>query len=82
MKLKASESDACSDSKSETDKGNDKGKHIIDVKLSAIVATTKIHKDESKDPEEGELLFHSHMWVKGSLLQFIVNSRRKRTSFQ
>ena len=37
--LKASESDACSDFESELDKGNDKGKHIIDAKPNATVVT-------------------------------------------
>ena len=72
--MKASESDACSDSESEPDKGNDRGKHIIDVEPNATVATTKIQKEEPKDPKEVERLFHSKMWVKGSPLQFIVNS--------
>ena len=40
--MRASESDACSDSKSEPDKGNDKGKQIIDAEPNATVATTKI----------------------------------------
>jgi len=40
--LKASESDACSDSESEPDKGNDKGKQIIDVETNATISTTKI----------------------------------------
>ena len=74
VELKASESNACYDSKSETDKGNDKGKHIIDVEPSATVATTKIQKDEPEDPEEWEQLFHLQMWVKGSPLRFIVDS--------
>jgi hypothetical protein len=72
--LKASESDACSDSELETDKGNDRGKHIIDAELNATIATTKIQKEEPEDPEEAECLFHSKMWVKGSPLQFIVDS--------
>ena len=38
------------------------------------MATTKIQKNEPKDPEEGECLFHSQMWVKDSPLQFIVES--------
>ena len=42
VKLKAPESDAISDPELEPDKGNDKGKNIIDVDPSAIVATTKI----------------------------------------
>ena len=80
--LKVSKSDECSDSESEPDKGNDKGKQIIDVKPNAIVATMKIQKEEPKDPEEEECLFHSQMWVKGSPLQFIATSRAKRTSFK
>jgi hypothetical protein len=72
--LKASESDACSDSESEPDKGNDRGKQIIDAEPNATVATMKIQKEEPEDPEEAERLFHSKMWVKGSPLQFIVDS--------
>ena len=40
--LKSSESDACSDSESQPDKGNDKGKQIIDVDPNATVAIAKI----------------------------------------
>jgi hypothetical protein len=65
---KASESDACSNSKSEPNKGNDRGKQIIDANPNATVATTKIQKEEPEDPEEAECLFHSKMWVKGSPL--------------
>jgi hypothetical protein len=72
--LKASELDACSDFESEPDKGNDRGKQIIDAEPNTTVATTKIQKEEPKDPEEAERLFHSKMWVKGSPLQFIVDS--------
>ena len=72
--LKASESDACSNSESEPDKGNDRGKQIINVEPSATVATTKIQKEEQEYPEEAERLFHSKLWVKGSPLQFIVDS--------
>ena len=32
------------------------------------MAPTKIQKNESKDLEEREHLFHSQMWVKGSPL--------------
>jgi hypothetical protein len=42
-------------------------------KSSATVATTKIHPNELDEPEEGEHLFHSQMWVKGTLLHFIVD---------
>ena len=72
--LKALESNACSDSESELNMTNEKGKHLIDVEPNATIATTKIQKEELEDPEEEEHLFHSQMWVKGSLLQFIVNS--------
>eukprot|EP00253_Pinus_taeda_P002519 PITA_02519 len=72
--LKVSESDAGFDSESEPDKGNDKGKQIIDADPNDTIATAKIQKNEPKDPEEEERLFHSQMWVRGSLLQFIVDS--------
>jgi hypothetical protein len=72
--LKAYESDACSDSESKPDKGNDRGKQIIDVEPNAIIATTKIQKEEPEDSKEVERLFHSKMWVKGSSLHFIVDS--------
>ena len=42
VELKAFELDACSDSESEPDKGNDKEKMIIDADPSSTVATTKI----------------------------------------
>ena len=42
VEMRASESDACFASKSEPDKGNEKGKHIIDAEPNAIVATTKV----------------------------------------
>ena len=77
---KASESYACSNSQSEIHKGNEKGKQIINVEPSAIIATTKIQQDELKDLEEGERLFHSQMWVKGSMLQFIVDSISQKNS--
>ena len=73
-KIKASESYAYSDTESEPEKGNDRGKNIIDVEPNAIVASMKIQKEEPEDSEEDERLFHSQMWVKGSPLQFIVDS--------
>eukprot|EP00253_Pinus_taeda_P029996 PITA_29996 len=76
--LKVSESDAGSDSKSEPDKGNDKGKQIIVVDPNDTVATAKIQKNEPEDPEEEERLFHSQMWIRGSPLQFIVDSRSQK----
>ena len=76
--LKAPKLDAFSDPKSESDKGNDKGKKIIDSDPSAIVSTTKIQRDNPEDPEEGERLLHSQMWVKGSQLQFLVDIRSQK----
>ena len=72
--LKEPESDVLSDPELEPEKGKDKGKKIIDVDPSAIFATTKIQREDPEDPEEGERLFHSQMWVKGYPLQFIVDS--------
>jgi hypothetical protein len=49
------------------------GKWIIVVEPNTTVATTKVHPSELEEPEEGERLFHSHMWVKGAPLHFIVD---------
>eukprot|EP00253_Pinus_taeda_P029008 PITA_29008 len=49
-------------------------KQIIDADPSATIATAKIQRNEPEDPEEEERLFHSQMWVKGSPIQFIVDS--------
>eukprot|EP00253_Pinus_taeda_P014225 PITA_14225 len=76
--LKVSESDAGSNSESEPDKGNDKGKQIIDADPNATIATAKIQKNEPEDREEEDCLFHSQMWVRGSPLQFIVDSRSQK----
>jgi len=72
--LKVSELNACSDSESEPNKGNDQGKYIIDAKPNSTIAPTKIYKVELEDPVEEERLFHSQMWVKGSTLEFISDS--------
>ena len=66
--LKAFELDACSDSESRPNKGNDKGNQIIDLESNSIVATTNIQKNDPEDVEEGECIFQSHIWVKGSPL--------------
>jgi hypothetical protein len=68
--VKASESDAGSDSEPEPERG----RWIIDVEPSATVATTKLQPGEPDEPEEGERLFHSQMWVKGTPLHFIMDS--------
>jgi hypothetical protein len=57
--LKDFKSDARSDSKSKPNKGNDRGKKIIDVEPNATVTTMKIQQKEPKDPKEAECLFHS-----------------------
>jgi hypothetical protein len=67
--VKASESYAGSDSKKEIERG----RQIIDVEPSAIIATTKLHLGEPNEPEEGERLFHSQMWVKVTPLHFIMD---------
>ena len=77
--MKVSESDACSNPELEPDKGNVKGKEIIDIEPSTTIATTKVQKNELEDPGEGECLFYSQMWVKGLLLQFIVDSGSQKS---
>jgi hypothetical protein len=59
---------------SESDYENTGKGQIIDADPTAIVATTTIQPEEPTDPEEGEHLFHSQMWVKGTPLHFIVDS--------
>jgi hypothetical protein len=51
---------------------------IIDIDLTVIVATTIIQPKEPTDPEEGGHLFHSQMWVKGTPLHLIVDSRSQK----
>ena len=57
--IKASKLDAYFNTELEPKKGNDKGKKIINAEPNATVATTKIQKEEPKDSEEEEHLFHS-----------------------
>jgi hypothetical protein len=70
VELKASKSEVDSDSQSNLEGGN----QIINVEPSSIVSTIKVHPSELEEPEEGEFLFHSQVWVKGALLHFIVDS--------
>jgi hypothetical protein len=65
---------------SESDYENTGKGQIIDADPTAIVATTSIQPEEPTDPEEGEHIFHSQMWVKGTTLHFIVDREAKRTS--
>jgi hypothetical protein len=64
VEMKASESEADSESESNPEIW----KRIIDVEPSSTVATTKVQPSEPEEPEEGECLFHSQMWVKGTLV--------------
>jgi hypothetical protein len=50
--VKASESDARSDSESKLEKG-------IDMEPSATISTTKIQPNEPNELEESDCLFHS-----------------------
>jgi hypothetical protein len=59
---------------SESDSENTGKGQIIDADPTAIVMTATIQPEEPTDPEEGERLFHSQMWVKGTPLHFIVDS--------
>jgi hypothetical protein len=59
---------------SESDSENTGKGQIIDADPTAIVVTATIQPEEPTDPEEGEHLFHSQMWVKGTPLHFIVDS--------
>jgi hypothetical protein len=59
---------------SESNSENTGKGQIIDADPTAIVATVAIQPEEPTDPKEGEHLFHSQMWVKGTLLHFIVDS--------
>jgi hypothetical protein len=68
--VKSSNSYVRSDSESKPERG----KWIIDAKPSATVSTTKVQPSEPDEPEEGECLFHSQRWVKGTPLHFIADS--------
>jgi hypothetical protein len=70
VELNTIDSEACSNFESDPDKW----KWIINVKPSATIATTKVQPSEPEEPEQGERFFHSHMWVKGALFHFIVDS--------
>jgi hypothetical protein len=72
--VKAYELDVGSHSDSELEMG----RWIIDAEPSATVATTKLHPGEPDEPEDGERLFHSQMWVKGTPLHFIIDSVRPK----
>lgn len=54
FEMTTSESDACSNFDSKTNKGNEKEDKIINAQPSVIIVTTKIQKDEPTDPEYEE----------------------------
>jgi hypothetical protein len=70
VELKETESIRDLDSDSE----NNKRIKIIDAQPTVIFVTKKFQLEEPKDPEEGDCLFHSQMWVKGTPLHFIADS--------
>jgi hypothetical protein len=76
--VKASESDVDSESKIEIERG----RWIIDAEPSATVATTKLQPGEPDKPKEGERLFHSQMWVKGTRCTSSLIAVARRTSSQ
>jgi hypothetical protein len=64
----------------ESDSENTGKRQIIDADPTAIVATTTIQPEEPTDPKEGERLFHSQMWVKGTPLLLLLIAETRRTS--
>jgi hypothetical protein len=65
------------DKESKSDLENNGKIHITDADPTATMTTTTIQPKAPIDLEEGEHLFNSHMWVKGTLLHFIIDSRRQ-----
>jgi hypothetical protein len=59
---------------SESDLENIENRQIINVDSTATVANKTIQLEKPVDPEEGEHLFHSQMWVKATPLHFIVDN--------
>jgi len=45
---------------------------------SSTIWTTNIQLEELEDPKKRENLFHSWMWVKGTLLHFIVDNNNQK----
>jgi hypothetical protein len=62
------------DKESNLDSEKNGKRQIIDADPTATVVTATIQPEEPRDLEEGEHLFHSHMWVKGTPLHFIVDN--------
>ena len=66
----------------ESDSEDNGRRHIIDADPTTTVATTTIQAKEITYFEEGERLFHSQMWVKGTPLHLIIYREARRTSSQ
>jgi hypothetical protein len=58
----------------------ERGRYIIDVEPTTTVATTKLHPGEPDKPEEGDHLFHSQMWVKGTVITEISSAQGDKNS--
>jgi hypothetical protein len=65
---------------SEHDSKNNGRRRIIDAEPNDIATTTIFQPEEPTYPEEGEHVFHSHIWVKGTLFHFIVDNEAKKIS--
>jgi hypothetical protein len=50
---------------------NNERRHMIDIDPTAIVAHATTKPEEPPDLEEGDILFYSQIWVKGTPLHFI-----------
>jgi hypothetical protein len=48
---------------------------IIDADPTSFVAAATIQPEEPTYPKEGEHIFYSEMWVKGTPLYFIVDRK-------
>jgi hypothetical protein len=53
-------------------------RQIIHADPTTIIATATFQPEEPTDSEEGECLFHSKMWVKGTPMRFIVDIRSQK----
>jgi hypothetical protein len=63
---------------SESNIENYENRNIINTDPTPIVMTTTIQPEEPIYPEEGECLFHSKMWVKGTPLHFIFDNSSQK----
>jgi hypothetical protein len=63
---------------SESNSQKNKRKLIIDVEPTATIVNTTIQPKELEESKEGDHLFHSWMWMKGTPLHFIVDSKSQK----